>query len=154
MERKRYAKEFVAEDLRSRTHFIPLETANRYIKNFHKNRTALIPKDLQEEDRRVAILPFSETFNIKSVSKLLSRRGCEGLRVHFGLNDHSQVVLVLRAVDGFGNDIVGPVSGPGKKEPKLMALSANTSHGNEDNLDTYSLDDSQRVPPWPVVSIS
>ncbi|GGG93875.1 MULTISPECIES: hypothetical protein [Pedobacter] len=149
MEKKRYAKEFVAEDLRTRTHFIPLETANRYIESFHKNRSSLIPKELQEEDRRVAILPLSETFNIKSVSKLLSRRGCEGLRVHFGLNDHSQVVLVLRAVDGLGNDIIGPVSRPGKKMPKLMALSANTSQDNDDNLDTYSLDDSQRVPPWP-----
>ncbi|MCZ4244346.1 hypothetical protein [Pedobacter punctiformis] len=150
MEKQRFSKEFAPEDLRGRTHFISLNKANKLIENFHENRSSLIPQNLQDKDKEVGILPYSETFNVKSILKALQQKGCEGLRIHMGLNEDFQVVFVLRAVDEFGEDMLSNPVKPIMKTAKLMSFSAGA---DEDGLDEgFSLDDSQRVPPWPVVS--
>ncbi|MBE7176518.1 MAG: hypothetical protein INR69_08955 [Mucilaginibacter polytrichastri] len=134
-------------DLRARKHTISRDRSDFLIENFKKNRSGILNPKLARKDNEVGIIPFCETFNAKAVRHILDRADCEGLRVHMGLNEEFQLVFVLRGVDENGKDIleekVMPVQQPAVQ---TMAMSFMAPVSKESS---YSLDDAQRVPPWP-----
>lgn len=132
-------------DLRGRKHVITQDRSQFLIDNFKKNRSRIINPELQKKDDEVGILPLSECFNAKVVRKLLDLPNCEGLRIHSGLNEDFQMVFVLRAIDENGKDII-----LGNKKPASTTMMAMSFMAAEP--DNYSLDDAQRVPPWPDAS--
>ncbi len=135
-----------SDDLKNRKHNISLERSDELIANFNKHRKALINDNLKEIDEQVGILPVCESFNANVIKRTLSQPGCEGLRIYLGLNDHYEVVFVLRGIDENGLDIKGPseIANKSLSSDVMMATSfiQKTEYG-------YSLDDAQRVPPWP-----
>ncbi len=133
------------DDLKNRKHFISLERSDELIANFNRHRKALINDNLKEIDEQVGILPICESFNANVIRKALSQPGCEGLRIYMGLNDHYEVVFVLRGIDGNGIDIKGPAETANKSlssDVQPMSFAMKIEQG-------YSFDDAQRVPPWP-----
>ncbi len=149
MEIGKKTKDDAGQDLSKRKHLISLQRSNELITNFKKNRSSLLNVNLKEIDERVGILPTCETFNAEVIKEVLKQPDCVGLRIYMGLNDHYEVVFVLRGVDALGKDILN------KRTEKNRSLSSDTQivsflmdSSDDSNEGGFNLDDAQRVPPW------
>ncbi|WP_276480611.1 hypothetical protein [Paraflavitalea pollutisoli] len=93
-----------SSELAMRDHFIPKDSIEVYKKRF----------DLQRDTIKAKIptlfIPFSESFNRKSILNLMKDTNCVGIRVYYGAtavrkNGLQDVRLIVVGVDKKGNDL-------------------------------------------------
>ncbi len=99
-------------------HNISLKTAQTYIKYFKQYKPALLNPVVAVAD----CLPNCETFNAVAVKKLLSQPGCEGFRIHLGLDKQKLIRMILVGVDKTGKDITVSAAGTKRKGANTQPL--------------------------------
>lgn len=93
-----------SSELSMRDHFIPRDSIAAYRKRFDQDRDTL--KQLLPN----LFIPFSESFNKKSILNLMKDTNCIGIRVYYGAtpfrkNGIQDVRLIVVGVDKAGNDL-------------------------------------------------
>ena len=107
--------------LDSINHFFPLDKARLLADAFKMN------KDSLKFGRDSYSIPFSETFNLATITRLTESKNCVGLRIYYGLdNADKKVKLMIVGVDANGYDIYlpSPPPPPGALTPNGATASA------------------------------
>ena len=86
--------------------FISLAEARVLTGNYRDLKDLLISPVYQNKN----VLPVSETFDKNQIIQLLQQSDCEQMRIYLGIDDATQIRLVLVGVDADGNDIAQPDS--------------------------------------------
>ena len=105
------------------------ELTNRY----EENKT----KILKDEYHGNGILPTCETFERAAFDQLLAQEGCVGIRIYYGMDEESNVKLVVVGVDENDQDIRQSASNLRK-----------VKNDNAVNEPVFALSDSLRCPPY------
>ncbi len=82
--------------------FITLQSAIDMTTLYRKEKEDILQVKYQNKN----ILANSETFDKKQIELLLSKPGCEKIRVYYGMDNDLKVHALLVAVDGTGADIL------------------------------------------------
>lgn len=94
-------------------HFISIQTAATMTASYRSNRETILASIYKNQD----ILPLSETFNRDLFDELLSKTGCEGIRIYYGMDEYLKVHAIIVAVDEDNNDILPqPTNGEEEEE--------------------------------------
>ncbi len=86
------------------THFISTQAAADMTDRYRANRETILATAYKGQD----ILPLSETFNRDAFDELLSKSGCAGLRIYYGMDESLKVHAIIVAVDESNEDILPP----------------------------------------------
>ncbi|MEO6230409.1 MAG: hypothetical protein ABJB11_13640 [Ferruginibacter sp.] len=107
------------------SHFITVATAASMTGRYRTNRETILATSYKGQD----ILPLSETFNRGDIDTLLSKTGCAGLRIYFGMDENLKIHSIIVAVNENNEDI-------------LPAESTNSLLDDEDDV----VEEGQRCP--------
>lgn len=83
-------------------HFISTQQAVSMTALYRQNREAILAKNYIEQN----ILALSETFNRDAFDELLSKPGCAGIRIYYGMDEALKVHAIAVAVDENNSDIL------------------------------------------------
>ena len=117
----------------STKHSISLERLKELTTHYAKNKN----KILKDEFHDNAILPTCETFERAAFDQLLAQEGCVGIRIYYGMDEESNVKLVVVGVDENDQDIRQSASG-------LRKVKTDDTMGEP----VLALSDSIRCPPY------
>lgn len=119
-------------------HFISLDQAIQMTTRFRENRDKVIVQDLAGKN----ILPIAETFDRAAFDALLAQRGCERLRIYYGMREDQQVHAIIVGVDTEGQDML-PSSATPTNTTDLMLETGPAGEGDANVL----VELAQRCPP-------
>jgi hypothetical protein len=85
-------------------HLISLEDAKKLTQDYREKKK----KILRDEYGSKNTLPLSETFDRDAFDYILGQKGCERLRIYFGMNEAEEVNLVIVGVNANNEDILTP----------------------------------------------
>jgi hypothetical protein len=83
-------------------HFISFEQATAMAARYRLNRETILDTDYKNQN----ILAISETFNRDVFDELLSKTGCAGLRISYGMDSDLKVHAIFIAVNESNEDIL------------------------------------------------
>src|SRR6187551_3716740 len=84
-------------------HSVSQDKVKKLTSHYEKKKDSILKKKFHGK----AILPTSETFDRAALDQLLSQDGCVGIRIYFGMDEESNVKLVVVGVDEKNHDMVG-----------------------------------------------
>ncbi len=93
--------------------FISLQRAIEMTTLYRKQQEEI----LQEQFRNRNILVRSETFEKTQIEALLAKKGCEKLRVYYGMDVELKIHAILVPVDINGKDILPDLEQSGDSSP-------------------------------------
>ena len=114
-------------------HSISQDKVEKLTSKYEKNKDSILKKKFHGK----AILPTCETFDRAAFDQLLSQDGCVGVRIYFGMDEESNVKLVVVGVDKHNHD----------------TISSNSKHKKVKNDETteepvLAFSDGLRCPPY------
>lgn len=83
-------------------HFISTQQAAAMTALYRQNREAILAENYKDQN----ILALSETFNRDAFDELLSKSGCAGIRIYYGMDEALKVHAIVVAVDENNGDIL------------------------------------------------
>ena len=90
-----------SKDLNSINHFIPLDSALVWTKNFQSQYANILSGAYKGD---TAVLPITETYNLKIIDSIIANPETIGLRVYLGMKSDNKVHLILAGVNANGSD--------------------------------------------------
>lgn len=84
------------------SNFISLEKAIAMTKLYRKEMNEILAQPYQGQN----ILSICETFEKEDIEKLLAKKGCEKLRIYYGMDENRGVHAILVAVNSSNEDIL------------------------------------------------
>lgn len=87
-------------------HRITLQAAQQMIRTYGTHRAGL-----EEKPDYGIVLPLSETFNRQAFEELLSKPGCKGIRLYYGMDETGQLRAIFVAVDENEADLLPAEAG-------------------------------------------
>lgn len=83
-------------------HFITLQEAIEMTTLYRAEHEQILKPEYQQQN----ILARSETFEKAAFETLLTKNGCAGLRIYYGMDDALKIHAIIVAIDVNGNDIL------------------------------------------------
>lgn len=84
------------------SNFISLEEAVDMTTLYRKEMNEILAPPYQGQN----ILSICETFEKEDIEKLLSKKGCQKLRIYYGMDENSGVHAILVAVNSANEDML------------------------------------------------
>lgn len=83
-------------------HFISLSTAIDMTSRFRSQREEILKAGYQN----LNVLPVCETFDRTPFDVLLSKSGCSGIRIYYGMDENLKIHAIIVAVNGDNEDML------------------------------------------------
>lgn len=130
-----------SKELNSLNHFVSLDSAITWTKNFQGQYANILSGKYRGDS---AILPITETYNLKIIDSIIANPQTIGLRVYLGLKSDNKVHLIFAGVDATGSDPIEKALGNGRSDTTQPQI---RKFGETQAVKTsYIGDDGQRRP--------
>jgi len=114
-------------------HSVSQDQVKKLTSHYEKKKDSILKKKFHGK----AILPTCETFDRRAFDQLLSQDGCVGIRIYFGMDEESNVKLIVVGVNEKDHDMVGSNS-------KMKAIKSDDK--TEESVFAFS--NALRCPPY------
>ena len=97
-------------------HFIPLTTAAAMTAKFRGERENILKAEYQQQN----VLPVAETYDKACFETLLSKAGCTGLRIYYGMDESLKIHAIIVAVNQNNEDMLPVASLAATEEEDII----------------------------------